>query len=87
MLANREGDELAFELGVNFLDEMETNLGDRVRGEFGKPRTEAGGTLTETGAESDPLFWTLLAIAGAAILLNWCWALRSGTTAATGSRA
>ena len=30
----------------------------------------------ESGPETDPLFWTLLAIAGAAVLANWCRALR-----------
>jgi len=62
---------------VNFLDEKETNLSDRVRGEFGKPNPKAGGLLTESGPEADPLFWSLLAIAGIAMLANWCWALRS----------
>ena len=71
-----EGEEALFQLGINFLDERESNLSDRVRGEFGKPNPQAGGMLTETGAESDPLFWTLLVIAGAALLANWCWALR-----------
>jgi len=72
-----EGEEVAFQLGVNFLDEKETNLSDRVRGEFGKPNPKAGGLLTESGPEADPLFWSLLAIAGIATLANWCWALRS----------
>ena len=76
-----EGEEVAFQLGVNFLDETESNLSDRVRGEFGKPNPQAGGMLTETGAESDPLFWTLLVIAGAALLANWCWALRKAWAA------
>jgi Ca-activated chloride channel homolog len=80
-----EGDEVAFELGVNFLDENETNLSDRIRGEFGKPNPLAGGMLAETGAESDPLFWSLLAIAAIALLANWCWAVRSPST--QGSRA
>ena len=70
-----EGDEVAFQLGVNFLDEIESNLSDRVRGEFGKPNPQAGGMLTESGPEADPLFWSLLAIAGIAILANWCWAV------------
>jgi hypothetical protein len=82
-----EGDEVAFQLGVNFLDEIETNLSDRVRGEFGKPNPQAGGMLTESGPESDPLFWSLLAIAGIAILANWCWALSAPRTSSPGSGA
>jgi hypothetical protein len=70
-----EGDEVAFQLGVNFLDEIESNLSDRVRGEFGKANPQAGGMLTESGPEADPLFWLLLSIAGIAILANWCWAV------------
>ena len=81
VLEIQEGEETAFQLGVNFLDENETNLSDRARGEFGKPNTKAAGLLAESGAESDPLFWTLLAIAGAALLANWCWAVRVGSRA------
>lgn len=65
-----DGDEVLFELGVNFLDETETALRDRSTGETG----EAGdvtGLRAETSATSDPLFWILLAIAAAAILANW----------------
>ena len=72
-----EGDDVAFQLGVNFLDERESNLSDRVRGEFGKPNPQAGGLRIESGPESDPLFWSLLAIAGIAMLANWCWAVRA----------
>jgi len=81
LLEIREGEELAFQLGVNFLDEIETNLSDRVRGEFGKANPQASGVLTETGAESDPLFWVLLVIGAAALLANWCWAVHSNWTA------
>jgi hypothetical protein len=70
-----EGDEVAFQLGVNFLDEIESNLSNRLRGEFGKPNPQAGGMLTESGPEADPLFWSLLAVAGVAMLGNWCWAV------------
>jgi hypothetical protein len=76
VLEIHEGEEVAFQLGVNFLDEAESNLSDRIRGEFGKPNPQAGGMVTETGAESDPLFWTLLVVAGTALLANWCWGLR-----------
>jgi von Willebrand factor type A domain/Aerotolerance regulator N-terminal len=76
LLEITEGQDVLFQLGVNFLDEKETNLSDRGRGEFGKPNPLAGGMRTESGPESDPLFWTLLAIAGIALLANWCWAIR-----------
>jgi len=82
LLQITEGKDVLFQLGVNFLDETESNLSDRARGEFGKPNPQAGGMRAESGPETDPLFWTLLAIAGAAVLANWCWALR-----VTGSRA
>jgi hypothetical protein len=77
LLEITEGQDVVFQLGVNFLDEKESNLGDRGRGEFGKPNPLAGGMRTETGPESDPLFWVLLAIAGTALLTNWCWAIRN----------
>jgi len=70
-----EGDQIAFQLGVNFLDEIESDLSDRVRGEFGRSNPRAGGVLTEGGPEADPLFWSLLAVAGFAMFANWCWAL------------
>jgi len=76
LLQITEGKDVLFQLGVNFLDETESNLSDRARGEFGKPNPQAGGMRAESGPETDPLFWTLLAIAGAAVLANWCWALR-----------
>jgi Ca-activated chloride channel homolog len=82
-----EGNDVAFQLGVNFLDEKESNLGDRTRGEFGKPNPQAGGMRTESGPEADPLFWSLLAIAGIAMLANWCWAIRTAGASAQGSRA
>lgn len=77
LLEITEGKDALFQLGVNFLDENETNLSDRARGEFGKPNPLAGGVKTESGPESDPLFWTLLAVAGIALLANWCWAVRT----------
>jgi hypothetical protein len=76
LLQITEGKDVLFQLGVNFLDETESNLSDRARGEFGKPNPQAGGMRAESGPETDPLFWTLLAIAGTAVLANWCWALR-----------
>jgi hypothetical protein len=68
-----EGKDTLFELGVNFLDENETNLSDRATAEAGKLESQVSGTRTETGPESDPLFWTLVAVGGLAMLGNWCW--------------
>jgi hypothetical protein len=59
------------ELGVNFLDESETNLRDRTTsniGQFG----DVGTLRAESGPESDPLFGVLLTIAATAIVANWC---------------
>jgi hypothetical protein len=66
-----EGDEVLFELGVNFLDEAETNLRNQETAEAGA-FTNGSGLRAESGPASDPLFWILLAIGGAAILVNWC---------------
>jgi hypothetical protein len=67
-----EGTDVLFQLGVNFLDEVETDLSARVRGQSGKPRVLTAGMQAETGPESDPLFWILLAVGGGAMLANWC---------------
>jgi hypothetical protein len=68
-----EGKDTLYELGVNFLDENETNLSDRATADSGKFNAESSGMRTETGPESDPLFWTLLVVGGLAMLGNWCW--------------
>ena len=65
-----DGDEVLFEIGVNFLDETETALRDRSTGDAGEIGQVAG-VRAETSATSDPLFWILLAIGATAILLNW----------------
>jgi Ca-activated chloride channel homolog len=65
------GDAVLYELGVNFLDETEANLRDRSSGNAGQ-FADAPGLRAETGPASDPLFWVLLAIAGTALLANWC---------------
>jgi hypothetical protein len=75
-----EGDEVLFQLGVNFLDENETNLSTRAAGEIGKSNPQET-ARTESGPESDPLFWSLLAIAGCAVLTNWVWAEPAGSRA------
>jgi hypothetical protein len=65
-----DGDELLFEIGVNFLDETETALRDRSMGDSGEAGDVAG-VRAETSATSDPLFWILLAVAAAAMIANW----------------
>jgi hypothetical protein len=67
-----EDNDVLFRLGVNFLDEVESDLSDRTGGERGKPNTLAAGLRAESGAESDPLFWILLIAASAALVGNWC---------------
>jgi hypothetical protein len=69
-----------FELGVNFLDESETNLRDRTTVNAGR-LTEVAALRAESGPESDPLFWLLLAIGGTAIVANWCLLPRASTHA------
>jgi hypothetical protein len=66
-----EGDEVLFEIGVNFLDEIETALRDQATSDVGG-FGDAAGLRGETAAASDPLFWVLLVVAGAATLTNWC---------------
>jgi hypothetical protein len=66
-----EGDQVLFELGVNFLDESETNLRNQKTAEVGGLTADAG-LRAESGPASDPLFWLLLTIGGTAIVVNWC---------------
>ena len=66
-----DGDEVLFEIGVNFLDETETALRDRSTEDSGKVGDVAG-LRAESSATSDPLFWILLAIGATATILNWC---------------
>jgi hypothetical protein len=56
---------------VNFLDETEANLRDRVPGEEGELSQSAAGIVAESGPASDPLFWVLLATVAIAIAGNW----------------
>ncbi|HYR84037.1 MAG TPA: BatA domain-containing protein [Terriglobia bacterium] len=72
LLQVMEGNDVLFELGVNFLDEEEADLRDRAAGEIGKFNPQSGRLRTENGPASDPLFWALVAIGGAAIVANWC---------------
>ncbi len=65
-----DGDEVLFEIGVNFLDETETALRDRSTAETGTS-ADVTGLRAETAPTSDPLFWVLLAIAAASIIANW----------------
>ena len=48
-----------FELGVNFLDEAETNLRDQSTADAGE-LADVAGLRAESGPASDPLFWLLL---------------------------
>jgi hypothetical protein len=66
-----EGQERLFEIGVNVLDERESDLRTRGSGASGALAAPAG-SRGESGPWSDPLFWTLLAVAAAALLVNWC---------------
>jgi hypothetical protein len=68
-----EGDDVLFELGVNFLDEDETNLRAKSTSEIGKFDNASRGLRSENGPASDPLFWVLVVIGGLAIILNWFW--------------
>jgi hypothetical protein len=64
-----EGDRVLYELGVNFLDEGESDLRRQASADSG----ERGGAevRAEGGPASDPLFWILLCLAGGAALANW----------------
>jgi Ca-activated chloride channel homolog len=73
LLQVMEGDSALFELGVNFLDENESNLQAKSAAEIGKFKQLASGLRSESGPASDPLFWILLVIAGLAIVANWFW--------------
>jgi hypothetical protein len=66
-----EGEQLLFELGVNFLDEREPDLRAQQTRDAGS-LTDAPGAAIESGPASDPLFWILLAIGATALLVNWC---------------
>ena len=74
-----DGDDVLFEIGVNFLDETETALRDRSMGDSGEVG-EVAGLRAETSATSDPLFWILLAVAAAAMIANWFLLVPARTT-------
>jgi hypothetical protein len=65
-----EGDNVLYELGVNFLDATESDLRGQAAMEVGE-LPDVPDLRAETGASSDPLFWILLAIAAAAMIGNW----------------
>jgi hypothetical protein len=73
LLQVMEGDAVLFELGVNFLDEEETNLRAKSTSEIGKLSNASQGLRSENGPASDPLFWVLVVIGGISIILNWYW--------------
>ena len=68
-----EGDTVLFDIGVNFLDETESNLRKQSTADAGR-FADVSGLSAESGPASDPLFWILLAIATMAIVGNW-WVL------------
>lgn len=72
LLQITERDERLYELAVNVLDEAEGDLRDRSAAEIGELNPQAPGLDAESGLASDPLFWILLAIGGAALVANWC---------------
>jgi Ca-activated chloride channel homolog len=65
-----EGDTVLFDLGVNFLDEVESSLRRQSTADAGR-LTDSGGLRAEGGPSSDPLFWLLLAVGGLSMLANW----------------
>jgi hypothetical protein len=72
LLQVMEGNQVLFELGVNFLDEEESNLQNKETAESGKFDSQDAGLHGESGPASDPLFWILLGVASTAVLVNWC---------------
>ncbi len=53
---------MLFDIGVNFLDETESNLRKQSTADAGRFADDSG-LRAESGPASDPLFWILLAIA------------------------
>ena len=72
-----EGDTVLFEIAINPLDEAEGDLRLHRTESIGALDAVRGHRPLEGGTPFDPLFWMLLAIAGAAILGNW-WLLAPG---------
>jgi hypothetical protein len=66
-----EGSDVIYALGVNFLDDQQSNLSSKTRGEMGRFNAAAENQRAESGPASDPLFWALVAVAGAALVANW----------------
>ena len=66
-----EGEDVLFSLGVNFLDESESDLRQPQTRDTGS-LVDTPGARIESGPGSDPLFWLLLLTGGTALLLNWC---------------
>jgi Ca-activated chloride channel homolog len=71
LLQVMEGGKVLFSLGVNFLDEKESNLQAKSSIETGKFNEYAAGLRSEFGPASDPLFWILVVIAAMAVISNW----------------
>jgi hypothetical protein len=66
-----EGDRVLFEIAINPLDEAEGDLRLHRTETLGSLAVGGGDSALESGTPFDPLFWILLAIAGAAMLGNW----------------
>jgi hypothetical protein len=65
-----DGTDVLVELGVNFLDPSESNLRKQATRDQGA-MTDRAALRAESGPQSDPIFWVLLAVSGTAILANW----------------
>ena len=78
-----DGETVLFEVGVNFLDESESNLRRQSTADSGA-FADVSGLRSESGPASDPLFWGLLTVGAIALVANW-WLLRR-TGQGTGDR-
>ena len=67
-----EGDAVRFRIGINPLDESEGDLRAAATETIGELDGAASDRDLESGAPFDPMFWTLLALAGTAMIVNWC---------------
>lgn len=82
-----EGSETIYQLGVNFLDEEQSDLSNKTAMELGHFDPDIQGQRAESGPASDPLFWILAALAGGAIIANWVWLNRTARPRRIESRA
>jgi hypothetical protein len=66
-----DGDAVRFQIGINPLEESEGDLRVAATDTLGELDPPTSVRDVESGAAFDPLFWTLLTLAGAAMLANW----------------